>query len=291
MLTTTEHSFGRPLTLVLGATGMTGRRVAQRLWDGGHPIRVGSRFAEPSFDWRRRATWRPALYNVRSVFLCFHPDVAAPAAHVAIRSFVEVALDSGAPRIVLLSRRGNVAAQRCERALTESSADWTILRSSWLAQTFSEGWLVDAIQRGRVPLPVAQEPEPFVDADDVADVAFQALARSGHSGRIYDLTGPRALTFEAATAAIAFASGRAIRFENVSRERFAEEAARYRMPRERAALASHLLESVSGGREAAPTGDVRRVTGRAPRTFETYARNAFAPGRSPARRARRRATA
>jgi uncharacterized protein YbjT (DUF2867 family) len=130
-----------------------------------------------------------------------------------------------------------------------------------------------------------------VDAEDVADVALQALTQSGHSGRVYELTGPRGLTFEAATAAIAFASGRAIRFESVSRKRFVEEAPRSGMPRERAALAADLLDNVSSGREAAPADDVRRLTGRPPRTFEAYARHAFAPARSPARTARRRVTA
>jgi uncharacterized protein YbjT (DUF2867 family) len=291
MLTIKEHRFGRPLTLVLGASGMTGRRVAQRLWDGGHPIRVGSRFAEPAFDWRNRATWRPALHGVRAVYLSFHPDVAAPAAEVTVRAFVGAAMDSGVRRIVLLSRRGHAGARRCEQAVTGSGADWTILRCSWLSQAFSEGWLVDGVLRGTVSLPVGQAPEPFVDADDVAEVAFEALTGPGHSGRTYELTGARGLSFEEAVGAIAVAAGRAIRFERVSRDRFKTLAARYRMPVERACLVAQLLEAVSNGANAGLAGDLRRVTGRAPRTFEAYTRSAFAGGSRRQRPARARAMA
>lgn len=38
-------------TLVLGGTGKTGRRVAERLRTRGLPVRVGSRSAAPPFDW------------------------------------------------------------------------------------------------------------------------------------------------------------------------------------------------------------------------------------------------
>ena len=47
--------------LVLGGTGKTGRRVAQRLEARGVPVRIGSRSAEPPFDWEDRSTWAPAL--------------------------------------------------------------------------------------------------------------------------------------------------------------------------------------------------------------------------------------
>ncbi len=39
------------VTLVVGGTGKTGRRVAERLIAKNVPIRVASRAANPPFDW------------------------------------------------------------------------------------------------------------------------------------------------------------------------------------------------------------------------------------------------
>lgn len=63
------------LTLVTGGTGKTGRRVADRLRAMNRPVRIGSRSAEPSFDWDDRSTWGPALQGVQSVYVTFQPDL------------------------------------------------------------------------------------------------------------------------------------------------------------------------------------------------------------------------
>jgi uncharacterized protein YbjT (DUF2867 family) len=55
-------------TLVLGGTGKTGRRVVERLAALGLRVRVGSRSAEPRFDWDDRSTWAPVLEGVGSAW-------------------------------------------------------------------------------------------------------------------------------------------------------------------------------------------------------------------------------
>ena len=139
---------------------------------------------------------------------------------------------------MLLSGRGEDEAQRAEQALMASGADWTILRCSWFAQNFSESFLLDPLLAGEVALPAGDVGEPFVDADDIADVAVAALTDEGHVGQLYELTGPRLLTFADAVAEIAAATGRDIGFVPVSPERFtaamlAEQraAGRYRLAR------------------------------------------------------------
>ena len=64
-----ESTQEKKLTLVLGGTGKTGRRVVERLTARGLPVRIGSRSGEPPFDWEERATWAPALDGVGSVYL------------------------------------------------------------------------------------------------------------------------------------------------------------------------------------------------------------------------------
>ncbi|MFD0539989.1 SDR family oxidoreductase [Actinomadura luteofluorescens] len=192
----------RDLTLVLGGTGKTGRRVVQRLTGRDLRVRIGSRSGGVPFDWADRATWAPALDGVHAVYVAYYPDLAAPGAPEAIGAFAELAVESGARRLVLLSGRGEDEALACERTLAASGADWTVLRASWFAQNFSESYLLDPVVSGEVVLPQGEVREPFVDADDIADVAASVLTEDGHSGRTYELTGPRLLTFAEAVAAI-----------------------------------------------------------------------------------------
>jgi uncharacterized protein YbjT (DUF2867 family) len=210
-------------TLVISATGKTGRRVAQRLQDRGLAIRLASRGADPAFDWDDRRTWEPAVAGTSAAYVSYFPDLAVPGAAETVADFARVAVAGGVRRIVLLSGRGEPEAQRAERLVADAGADWTVVRCSWFAQNFSEGYVLDPILGGEVVLPVDGVPEPFVDVvdvDDVADVAVAALTEDGHAGEVYELTGPRALRFDEAIAEIARACGRDVRFEAVPPEPF-----------------------------------------------------------------------
>src|SRR5829696_1679289 len=180
--------------LVLGATGKTGRRVLERLRDRGVPVRAGGRSADPPFDWDDRATWAPALRGTSAAYVTYVPDIAVPGAHEAIGAFAEEARVAGCHRLVLVSGRGEPEAQRAEGVLAESGAEWTVLRCGWFLQNFSEGELAEPVRRGELALPAGERRAPFVDADDIADVAAAVLTEPGHHGRVYELTGPRTLT-------------------------------------------------------------------------------------------------
>ena len=113
----TEWGRGTKRNLVLGGTGKTGRRVVRRLVARGFLTRVGSRSGEPPFDWEDEATWAPALRDVESVYISYYPDLAVPGAVAAVRSFVDLAVEAGVGRLVLLSGRGEEEALRAELAL------------------------------------------------------------------------------------------------------------------------------------------------------------------------------
>src|SRR5215470_5618244 len=216
----TDHT--RALTLVLGGTGKTGRRVVQRLTAQGKPVRIGSRSGGVPFDWEDPATWAPALAGAEAAYVSYYPDLAAPGAAEAIGSFAEIAVHSGTRRLVMLSGRGEDEAVACEKALADSGADWTVLRCSWFDQNFSEGYLLEPVMSGHVFLPAGPAGEPFLDADDVADVAAAVLTQAGHTGQVYELTGPRLLNFADAVAEIAAASGRPIGYTAVPPADYAE---------------------------------------------------------------------
>jgi uncharacterized protein YbjT (DUF2867 family) len=272
-------------TLVLGGTGKTGRRVVERLAARGRTARVGSRRGSPPFDWEDQATWAPALRNAGAAYITYYPDLAIPGAADAIGSFVDRALEHGVRRLVLLSGRGEQEAQRAEEVLRSSGADWTILRASWFAQNFSESFLRDPVLDGEVVLPAGNVAEPFVDADDIADVAVAALMEDGHAGQLYELTGPRLLTFAEAVNEIAAATGREIRYVEVSPEAYASALREAGVPAEFVWLLNYLFTTVLDGRNAHLTDGVRRAVGREPRDFAIYARDAAAAGMWSAPRA------
>ena len=91
-------------TLVLGGTGKTGRRIVERLTRQDRPVRVGSRSAGLPVDWDDPATWEPALRGAGAVYV-YHYSDAVPGASDAVASFADVALGSGARRLVLPSGR------------------------------------------------------------------------------------------------------------------------------------------------------------------------------------------
>ena len=267
-----------PLTLVLGGTGKTGRRIVGRLQARGVPVRVGSRSAEPAFDWESPSTWEPALRDVESVYLSYYPDLAVPGASTTVREFVELAAKSGVRRVVLLSGRGEPEARVSEQTVRDSGLAWTIVRSAWFSQNFSEDYLLDAVVGGEVALPAGDVPEPFVDADDIADVAVAALTEDGHAGQLYELTGPRLLTFADAVGEIARAAGREIHFVPISLEQYADGAAEHGVPAGFVDLLTYLFGEVLDGRSAHLADGVERALGRPPRDFRDYAQRTAATG-------------
>jgi uncharacterized protein YbjT (DUF2867 family) len=263
--------------LILGGTGKTGRRVVERLTARGIPTRIGSRAANPPFDWNDDATWAPALEGTRAAYVSFYPDLAVPGAPETVRSFAELAVARGVRRLVLLSGRGEEEAQRSERAVQETGADLTVVRSAWFMQNFSEDYLLDSILDGEVVLPAADQREPFVNADDIADVAVAALTDDRHIGEVYEVTGPRLLTFAEAVAEIAEASDREIRYVPLSVEEYAAGAAENGVPPEFVGFLTYLFSDVLG-RNAYLTDGVQRALAREPGDFRDFARDTAASG-------------
>ena len=277
-----ENTREKKMTLVLGGAGKTGRRVAERLAERGLLVRIGSRSAEPPFDWEKPDTWATALDGVSAAYVSYYPDLAIPGAPEAVRAFAELAARNGVRRLVLLSGRGEEEAQSAEQALREvgdeAGVEWTIVRCAWFMQNFDENYLLEPILAGAVALPSGNVPEPFVDAGDIADVAVAALTDDGHAGHLYELTGPRLLTMEQAVGEISRATGREIRFVPVTLEEYESVLAEADVPPEFLSFLSYLFGTVLDGHNASTTDGVRRALGREPKDFADYARHAAATG-------------
>jgi uncharacterized protein YbjT (DUF2867 family) len=274
----THENWSNGITLVIGGTGKTGRRVADRLVKAGRHVRIGSRGANPPFDWEKRDSWGQALQGVKAAYVTYQPDLAVPGALETVHAFFTQAIASGVEKLVLLSGRGEVEAEQAEQALQKTSVDWTILRSSWFCQNFSESFFLDPILDGEVALPVGAIAEPFVDVDDIADIAFAALTDPQHSRQLYEITGPRALTFAEAISAIAQATGREITFISVSADDYRAELVRQGVPDDYIELVLYLFATVLDGRNTPLADGVQRALGRPPCDFSDYVRQMAATG-------------
>ncbi len=273
----TKHE-DRDLTLVIGGTGKTGRRVAERLRARGVPIRIGSRSGEPPFDWLDPTTWAPAVLNVKSAYVTYYSDLAFSGAADQVRSFADLAVANGVRHLVLLSGRNEPGALLGEQAVQESGAKWTVVRSSFFAQDFSEFFLLESVLSGEVAFPAGDTAEPFIDVEDIADVATAALTDDRHKNKLYEVTGPRLLTFAEAVGEISNAAGRDIRYVPISAEEYAAAMKEAGMPAEEVAEFIELFTMVLDGRSAYVTDGVQRALGREPRDFRDFARDAAATG-------------
>lgn len=264
--------------LILGATGKTGRRITQRLQAAGAPVRLGSRGANPPFDWEDRTTWEAALDGVHAVYISFQPDLAVPGALDTVQAFTDQAVKSGVRKLVLLSGRGEVEAEQAEHVVQSSGVDWTILRASWFCQNFSEAHFLEPILHGELALPIGNIAEPFVDAEDIAEIAVEALTKPEHSGQLYELTGPRALTFAEAVGEIARETQRDIGFVAVRPDAYRQALEQAQLPSELIDLVLYLFTTVLDGRNTPVADGVQRALGRPARDFTDYVRRTAATG-------------
>jgi uncharacterized protein YbjT (DUF2867 family) len=263
--------------LIIGGAGKTGARVNVRLQACGIATRLVSRSSAIPFDWTGPNTWAAALDGVSMAYVTFQPDLAVEGSTKAIAELSRLARESGLKRVVLLSGRGEPGAQCAEAALQASGVPWTIVRASWFDQNFSEGYLLDGVLAGEIALPAGAVPEPFIDVDDIADVVVAALTHERHAGKVYEVTGPRVLTFAQAVAEIAGAAGRPIRYRQISPDDFAASMRPY-VPEETVQLLQELFTVVLDGRNSGVMHGVEAALGRPARDFSDYARQSAATG-------------
>ena len=257
--------------LVLGATGKTGRKVVEDLEQRGYPVRKGSRSENPSFDWHNPENWPELLQGIHSIYVTYQPDLAVPGASDAIRHLMDVASKKNVKKVVILSGKGEVEAQKCEQIVANSGLDYTLVRASWFMQNFSESFLLDPIIAGEIALPQANAKVPYVHTSDIAEVVVQSLVDDSHNGKTYELTGPQAMTFSEVIAKIATATGRDLQFIPISLEEYAQGMKAAGIPDDYAWLINYLFREVLGskGSDLIST-DIEKVLGKDPRSFEQY---------------------
>lgn len=267
----------RPI-VIIGKNAKTGVRVNKRLCELGIETRQVSRSAAIYFDWEARSSWPTALKGARSAYVTYQPDLAVPNAEGDISAFVEVAKAQGVEHIVLLSGRGEEGAEKAERILIDSGLDWNIVRASWFAQNFSESFMAQGILEGELVLPAGDTPEPFIDTDDIAEVAVAALVDPSKRNRLYEVTGPELMTFQDCVDEISKQLGKEIKFTSVSIETYLDILKSQNLPEDYQWLLNELFTVVFDGRNSNLIHGVEDATGRKPTKFADYVSKTIAAG-------------
>lgn len=264
--------------LIIGKNGKTGARVNQRLQALGYATRPVSRSTSPAFDWEQPATWRSAIAGTHAAYVTYQPDLAVPGAEATLSEFVRVAAEAGLEHIVLLSGRGEAGAERAEQILINSGLTWNVVRASWFMQNFSESFMLDGILAGELVLPADDTVEPFIDADDIADVAVAALTEAGHRNKLFEVTGPRALSFAECIQEIAAAIGLPLKYTRVPVDDYIIALQEQGVPEAMQWLLHELFTVVFDGRNSRAMPGVEQALGRPPTDFSHYVQKTVASG-------------
>jgi len=259
------------MTVVVGGKGKTGRRVAEGLAARGLDHRVVSRSSAVPFDWADASTWQPALEGAGALYLTYYPDLAVPGAAEQVRALCDVAGSVGVEKIVLLAGRGEPQVHAAEDAVRASGARHTILECAFFNQNFDEG--VARPVDGKVFFPAGDVAEPFIDCDDIAACAVEALTNPAHDGKTYELTGPRLLTFGQAVGEMADASGKPLSYVPVSFEQYADMLGEH-FSAAQIEFFIDLFRFLLDGHNAHTTDGVQQMLGRPARDFRSYAHSA-----------------
>ena len=270
------NSTGNHQVLVLGATGKTGSRVAERLSAYGISMRTAARSgADVHFDWDDQGTWEEALRGARGLYLV-SPVLRIDFAGLVGR-FLDHAEQAGVRHATCLSAYGmeyapaGVALRAVELDLAaRRSLASTVIRPAWFMEDFSETFLQPV--NDEIVVPAGDGAEAFVSVEDIAAVAAMTLTDPGrHSGRAYAPTGPQALTMAEAAQLISAAAGRTITYRDTDREEWIAAMVSRGIPAEYAQVLRPLVATLASGNGARPTGDVLEVTGTPPATFAEFA--------------------
>lgn len=257
--------------LVIGGTGKTGRRVVEQLQKQGVEPRIGSRSASPSFDWDNKDTWVDALEGIDRMYVTYYPDLAVPGAKKAIESLTYLAKELGVQKMVLLSGKGEVEAEACEQIVMGSGMDYTIVRASWFNQNWSESFFLEPILSGEVALPMSDVLIPFVDADDIAEVAAKVLLDDQYNGEIVEVTGPELVTFKDIVATIAQVNDIKLNFYDITLEQYVEGMKQMQLPSDVVWLIEYLFSHVlTNPDNQKVTHDIEKVLERPAKKFRNY---------------------
>jgi uncharacterized protein YbjT (DUF2867 family) len=196
-------------------------------------------------------------------------------------NFIDAAKAAGVERLVKLSALGadvgdgtqvKRAHGQAEELLKQSGLKWTILRPHFFMQNVL--WFIDEIRtRGTISLPMKSARLGLIDFRDIAAAAVKCLTETGHEGRTYTLSGPELLSFYDVAGKLGQAVGTPIKYNDMPPNEFRDLLVSMGRPAWHADSMTRSYVLMSQVENEELTGDVERVLGRRPASFDQVARD------------------
>ena len=97
-----------------------------------------------------------------------------------------------------------------ESALRMSGLAWTVLRNSVFMDPIVD-WVPAIVKMKTIPLPTGNGRCAYITRDDIARAAAVVMTTSGHEEKVYNLTGPKALTTAQLCGVVAKVTGKPVK--------------------------------------------------------------------------------
>ena len=267
--------------LVLGATGNVGRPLVAALLAKGEKVKAASRAGKPvegaeavAFDYADPSTFGPAFAGVDRAY------VLLPGGYADSKGLLTPVIEAAAARkvkVVFQSVFGvdaddAIPYRQVELALEKSGTPYVILRPNWFSDNFHTYWKA-GIDRGQIAVPAGNGKSSFIDVRDIAASAVSALTTDRFDGKAFNLTGPEALSYTDAAKILSETIGKPITYPAVDDKTFVGILTGAGVPKDYALMLAAIFHPVREGWTAAVTDEVETLTGKPPRSLETYARD------------------
>ncbi|MES2899423.1 MAG: NAD(P)H-binding protein [Pseudomonadota bacterium] len=267
--------------LVVGANGTVGSEIVKLLRSAGEDV-VSATSKAPSGRGQVRlelasgAGIEQAFAGVDRAFLMAPPGYLNQ--HEILAPLIEQAAQNRVRRVVLLSAFGadadeSTPLRKAELHLERSGVPYNVLRPNWFMQNFNSYWIEGIVKAGLIQLPVADARTSFIDARDIAASAAALLLGETHPNQSFDLTGPESLTHADVAAILTEATGKQIRFEDITPAQMLPQLLAAGLPEAYSQFLVMILGLLKEGGAARITDAVQVITGRAPILFAQYARD------------------
>lgn len=273
--------------LITGATGNTGSGLVPKLREAGVEVRAFVRDEAKAQalkdigvevvlgDLDRPETIEPAVEGVDKIYLL---TWNGPTQEQQVENVLNAAKKAGNPHIVRHSMWGSEKSriiqqgERAEQAIKSSGLPWTLLKPTFFmqntmmaAQTIkSDGVIYWDTGNGKLGM---------IDVRDIVDSAYAVLTGSGHDGKSYILTGPKAISMQDVANTFSKVLGRDINYVNVPHEASVQSMVSMGFPEWIARGYGELMEGFSQGFASQVTDNVETLTGHPARSFEQFARD------------------
>jgi uncharacterized protein YbjT (DUF2867 family) len=275
------------MILVTGPTGAIGTELVKQLLESGEKFRVLVR--DPSKvaflqgkaeiaqgDLKKPETLKPAMQGIDHLFLLTIDQETSSDLNV-----LNAAKAAGKPHVVKISTNfvenqaqagvGVWHAEK-EKVLKESGLAWTMLRpDAFMSNTLR--WAGTVKGQGAVYYATGAGKTCQIDPYDIAAAAKAALTQAGHEGKAYDLTGPEKVSTAEQIEILGKVLGKALKAVEVSVEIAVENMLRVRpdMSPRLVEAQKLMLSAIRDGQYARqPTDAVQKLSGRAPRSYQTW---------------------